>query len=233
LYSEVLPLGTIIGGICICFSKMVGHQRWQILFSIALQTACVGAMSTATIENNVQSIILTVIISFCTSMVILNSLVLVGFGIVDQNDIGTAAGIAGTSRLIFGAVAIAIFGNITNNRYATVIGPQVASSVERLGFPSTNLARLTAAARLNTAAAYAAVPGITPAVQAAATLANKQAYLAGAHLSYQVALAFGICGCIAAFFIPSVDRRKYTKKTVALQESDRKAIETKQAEVSA
>lgn len=212
---------------------MIGHQRWQILFAIALQTACVGAMSTATIDNPLQSIILTVFVSLCTSLVILNSLVLVGFGIEDQNDIGTAAGIAGTSRLIFGAVAIAIFSNITNNKYGQTLGSQVAANVQGLGFDPTNIARLAAAARLNTAAAFAAVPGITPAVQAAAVLANRQAYLGGAHQSYQIALAFGLCGCIAAFFIPSVDRRKYTKKTVAIQEADRKAIETKKLEVSA
>lgn len=45
-----------------------------------------------------------------------------------------------------------------------------------------------------------------------------------AHLSYEVALAFGFCGCIAALFIPSIDLRKYTKKTVALQEADGKAL---------
>jgi hypothetical protein len=86
LYSEVLPLGTIVGGILICFSKKIGHQRWQIFGAIALQTACVGAMSTSTIDNPAKSIILTFFISLCTSLVILNSLVLVGFGILHQDD---------------------------------------------------------------------------------------------------------------------------------------------------
>jgi hypothetical protein len=86
LYAEVLPLGTIIGGIIICFSKRIGHQRWQIFGAIALQTAAVGAMSTSSIENNVQSIVLTFFISLCTSLVILNSLVLIGFGILHQED---------------------------------------------------------------------------------------------------------------------------------------------------
>jgi hypothetical protein len=92
------------------------------------------------------------------------------------------------------------------------------------------MAALVAAARLGTPAAYEAVDGLTPEVQAAAALGNQQAYLSGAHLSYQVALAFGLCGCIAALFIPSIDSRKYTKKTVALQEADRKAVEAKKVE---
>ncbi|KAF7554378.1 hypothetical protein G7Z17_g2973 [Cylindrodendrum hubeiense] len=160
-------------------------------------------------------------------LVMLNCFVLVGFGIVDQNDIGTAAGLAGTARLIAGAIAVAIFGNVTNGRYATALPVRVPEEISGLGFDNENLAALVAAARLNTAAAYAAVPGITSEIQAAASRGNQLAYLDGAHLSYLIAMAFGIVGCIAAFWIPSIDRRKYTKKTVALQEQDRKMLQEK------
>jgi hypothetical protein len=109
---------------------------------------------------------------------------------------------------------------------------EVRNAVESYNFPEGNIAKLAAAAKLGTAAAFKAVPGITPQIQAAAVLGNRRAYLDGAHLSYQVALAFGLCGCIAALFIPSIDRRKYTDKTVALQEADRKAIYEKKGELA-
>ncbi|KAF2005813.1 MFS general substrate transporter [Amniculicola lignicola CBS 123094] len=227
LYAEVLPLGSVIGGFVVAFSKKIGYQRWQIMGAVALQTACVGAMSTATIDNPVKSIILTFLISLCTSINLLNGMVLVGFGIVFQEDIGTAAGLAGTSRLLAGSIAIAIFSNVTNNKYTTTLPESVRSNVASFGLPSATLTKLIAAARLNTAAAYKLVPGITPAIQAAATLGNKEAYLTGAHLSYQVALAFGLCGVIAAFFIPSVDKRKYTNRTHAVQQKDREVINEK------
>lgn len=140
---------------------------------------------------------------------------------------GTAAGLAGTSRLLAGAVATAIFSNVTNNKYGTVLPNRVRESVASFNLPAATLTKLIAAAKLNTAAAYKAVPDITPAIQAAAKLANKESYLEGAHLSYQVALAFGLLGVIAAFFIPSVDERKYTERTVAVQQKDRKALEEK------
>lgn len=196
-----------------------------MLGAIALQTACVGAMSTASIDSPAKSAILTVIISFTTSVVILNGMVLVGFGIVNQDDIGTAAGLAGTSRLIFGGVAIAIFANVTNNKYAPTLPSQVATSVAAHNFPSASIPDLLEAVSIGTADAFEKVPGITTRVMNAAILANKEAYLTSAHLSYKVALAYGLCGCIAASFIPSIDRRKYTEKTVALQEADRKALE--------
>jgi hypothetical protein len=232
LYAEVLPLGTIIGGIIVACSKYIGHQRWQLVFAVALQTACVGAMSTATLDNPTKSIILTCIISLTTSVNLLNGMVLVGFGIVYQEDIGTAAGLAGTSRLLAGAVATAIFGNVTNQKYATTLPAAVRDNVASFNLSTEVLAKLTAAAKLGTAAAYKAVPGITPAIQAAASLGNKQAYLTGAHLSYQVALAFGLVGVVAAFFIPTVDRRKYTKRTVAVQQKDRQALHEKKLDVS-
>lgn len=37
LYSEALPLGTIIGGIIVAFSRYIGHQRWVVMFAVALQ----------------------------------------------------------------------------------------------------------------------------------------------------------------------------------------------------
>lgn len=163
----------------------------------------------------------------CTSLVILNCLVIIGFGILNQDDIGTAAGLAGTTRLLFGAIATAIFSNVTNGKYASTLPGAVKSNIQGLGFNAANLAKLAVAAKLNTAAAYKAVPGITPQVKAAAVLANREAYLTGAHLSYQVALAFGPLGCIGAIFIPSIDQRKYTKNTVALQEADRRVLEEK------
>jgi Fungal trichothecene efflux pump (TRI12) len=207
-------------------SKKIGHQRWQILFIIALQTASAGAMSTATLDNPVKSIILTCIISACTSAVICNCLIIVGFGIVYQEDIGSASGIAGTSRLLFGAVATAIFSNVTTNKYKTELPGQIADGIKGLGFTGSVASLVKAAI----AGSYVGVAGLTPAVQAATVLANKQAYIKGAHESYLIALAFGLVGCICAFFIPSIDTRKFTKKTVALQESDRKQVELKRKE---
>ena len=61
-------------------------------------------------------------------------------------------------------------------------------------------------------------------------MANQEAYLEGAHLSYLVALAFGCIAVIAALFIPSIDERKWNKMTVAVQESDRKKMQEQKNE---
>jgi hypothetical protein len=126
-----------------------------------------------------------------------------------------------------GAVAVAIFSNITNNKYGNQLLGTVTNRVQGLGFPSESLSALAAAARLNTPAAYAAVEGATPEIIAAATYANKEAYLEGARLAYQVALAFGLVGCICAWFIPSIDQRKLNTRTVAVQQKDAQHLQEK------
>lgn len=131
---------------------------------------------------------------------------------------------------MFGAVAVAIFSNVTNNRYASSLVGAVRREVEGLGFPSDRLAELAAAAQVGTPEAYDAVNGATDAIQAAATVGNQKAYLTGARLAYQVALAFGLLGCIAALFIPSIDKRKLNNRTVALQEKDLQNLEDKKAD---
>jgi hypothetical protein len=116
---------------------------------------------------------------------------------------------------------------VTNNKYAASLPKQITSAVSKFDLSAADLKQLIAAAKLGTAAAYKAVPGITPQIIAAAALGNKKAYLQGAHLSYEVAVAFGVLGCIAALFVKTIDTRKYTKNTVALQEADRKALKEK------
>lgn len=126
-----------------------------------------------------------------------------------------------------GAIATAIFSNITNNKYATSLVGRVTANIQGLDFPAANVKKLAAAAKLGTAAAFKAVPGINPKVQAAAVLGNKEAYLDGAHLAFQVALAFGLVATICAVFIPDIDERKYTDNTVAVQDADFKELQAK------
>ncbi|KAH6670783.1 fungal trichothecene efflux pump [Halenospora varia] len=230
LYGECIPLGSMIGGVMIMISQRIGHQRWQIVFWVCVQTACVGTLSTSTPETPIRSIILIVIVAISVAPAQLVTIVMLCFGLENQNDIGVASGLAGTTRLLFGAVATAIFSNITNNKYASSLPSQVSRAVTPLGFPSSSLSKLAVAAKLNTAKAYSSVPGVTPAIKAAATHANKLAYLEGTHLSFLVAMAFGFVACVAAYFTVSIDKRKFTKKTMAVVEKDRGRLEERKRE---
>jgi len=104
----------------------------------------------------------------------------------------------------------------------------VSRAATPLGYPATNMTKLATAARAGTAAAYQAVPGLTPVIRVAAVRANKLAYLNGARLVFYVAVGFGIVACIAAVFTVSIDRRKYTKNTMAVLENENRKISEKE-----
>lgn len=111
-------------------------------------------------------------------------------------------GLAGTFRLLGGAIATAIYTAIMTNRFNEVIVGRIGQVADNYGVDSV---ALLAAAKVNTAAAYARVPGISDAVKAAAALAVKLSYVSAFKLVYLVAIAFGGLSIIAAFCTISTD----------------------------
>lgn len=67
-------------------SHYVGHQRWQIVFWVCVQTACVGALSSSTLDNPTRSIVLVVIVAISVAPAQLITIVMLCFGLEDQND---------------------------------------------------------------------------------------------------------------------------------------------------
>ncbi|EHL01082.1 putative HC-toxin efflux carrier TOXA [Glarea lozoyensis 74030] len=121
-------------------------------------------------------------------------------------------GLAGTFRLLGGAIATAIYSAILTQTFNDSIVGKVRNAISQTGFPQSSEAALLAATRLNTPAFYATVPGMNAAVRAAAELAYKLA------LVFLVAIAFGVAATVAAFFTVSTDvRTKTNKRAVVLR----------------
>lgn len=79
---------------------------------------------------------------------------------------------------------------------------------------------------MNTAAAYKAIPDITPAVQAAAGLAYKKAYAHAFSVTYLVAIAFGVTAMVAAFFTEDIKKeKKNNSRAVRLENEKAKSEE--------
>jgi hypothetical protein len=86
-------------------------------------------------------------------------------------------------------------------------------------FPA--MSALMKAAAANTAAAYAAVPGITAEVVAATQMAVKQAYVQAYRTTYLSALGFGGAAIVAALFTKTVDLRMKNDKRIVRLENEK------------
>ena len=149
----------------------------------------------------------------------------------NEFDSGIAVGLAGTFRLLGGSIATAIYTSIVNNEFASSLPGKLSGEVEGLGFPSSSMDQLLAASAANTAAAYAAVPGISQPVIAAASLAVKQAYVAAFRTTYLAAIGFGGAAIVAAFFTENIDRKMKNSNRAVRLENESKVEESKQIDV--
>lgn len=131
---------------------------------------------------------------------------------------GVAIGVASTFRLLGGAIATAIYTAILTNQFAAKLPTEIMKVVKGTGFDMTHIRNLIKAAAVDTAAAYKAVPGITPTIIKASDTGVQVAYTQSYQVVYLAALAFGVLGLICGVFSKSTDRAlKNASKAVLLE----------------
>jgi hypothetical protein len=126
--------------------------------------------------------------------------------IPDQADIGTAAGIAGSSRSAISTVASTIYSVVLASRSAAELGRQVPAAVTAAGLPASSVAGYMAAiAAGGTPKLLAGVQGLTPEILAAGAESYRWAYTEAYKTIFLVSLAFGGLTILANCFIPNID----------------------------
>ncbi|OBU00189.1 hypothetical protein VE01_01764 [Pseudogymnoascus verrucosus] len=221
LYAEMIPLGTTISAfITIFICANVGHERWQLVAFTIIQTALIGSLSTVGLDSKKQAIATIICLSSTVTPPQLMSFTMLSLGIDDQTDIGIAVGLAGTFRLLGGAIATAVYTAVINNGFSSAIAGDLESNLEVFGITpaSSTWPAFLKAAELNTAAAYKNIPGITQSIIDASGLAVKQAYVSAFSTTYLVAIAFGVMAIIASACTSSIDlKAKHSGKAVQLE----------------
>ena len=221
VYSNLVSFGTILAGwYTLGIMPWIKFERWQLIGCVLLQTALIGSLASVGIHDKVQAIVTVVLVSMCNLPPSPLSFSMVSLHLSDQTDIGVAVGLISTFRLLGGAVATAIYTAIQTTRYDELLPGEVTSAAEASGFTGSVSALITAA-KTNTAAAYAKVPGISNETVSATQLAVKEAAATSYHLVYLVAIAFGVLAISAAFTVKGVEDSSRTPLTAVHLENDR------------
>ncbi len=142
---------------------------------------------------------------------------------------GVSQGVLGTSRLIGGAIATAVYTAIQTNRYTDLLAPNVAAAAEAHGF-NGSMASLVAATANGTAAAYEAA-GATVPVMTEVIAAVKESYAESFQLVYKVAVAFGGLAVLVATTCKNIDVEKKSNERAVRLENEH--LETMGEKVSA
>ncbi|KAI9743989.1 MAG: hypothetical protein M1818_002723 [Claussenomyces sp. TS43310] len=190
--------GTVVGALSLALViAKLGHGRLVLVTVVASQTAVVGAMAAMNQHTLAGSVVLTTLAGLCVGCIQLVSITMIILRCPDQF-IGVAVGLAGTARLVGGAIATAIYTTVLSNKVAQVLPANVAQAALVLDFPQQDLGTLIAALLSDSPSALTQVPGATPAVIEAASAAVTNSYVQGFRLIFLITIAFGGTATLAA-----------------------------------
>lgn len=140
-----------------------------------------------------------------------------GIELLDQREIGTAIGAAGSIRSAISSVANAVYLTVLSNRLAETIPAVVPPALIAAGLPASSVpAFLTG---LSTGS-FTGVSGLTDAILATGNQAYKTASSQAYSTVFYSTIAFTGTAVIISFFAPNVDDKMTQDVAVTLQQRD-------------
>lgn len=164
-------------------------------------------MATCGPDTKSRAIGLLIMVCFFFGWAEAISLTLVTIAIHDQQEIGTAGGIAASIRSAIATITATIYTVILSTRSRTTIASQVPPAAIAAGLPASDVPALMKAFGVGTAQAFASVPGITPDILAVATRAYKEASADAYRTIFLASIAFSVVGAVCSLFIVNVEDR--------------------------
>lgn len=132
------------------------------------------------------------------------AITMVTLTVKNQNELGSASGVAGSIRFLISSVSATIYTVILSNRLATTIPATVGPAVIKAGLPANSTADFIAAFALGPTA-FEKIPGVTPTILAVGTRAYQIANASAYRTVFLSTIAFTGVAVIATLFLPNVD----------------------------
>jgi len=123
---------------------------------------------------------------------------------VKHSDLGLAVGLISTFRAAGGSIGDAVFAAILTGSVNSQLAPRIAEAAIAEGYKAADLELLIPAvieAAVGVPGAFATVPGVTPAIQAATLHAFREAYAYAFQRVFYATIPFSVMAFIAALFI--------------------------------
>ncbi|KIV81319.1 hypothetical protein PV11_03511 [Exophiala sideris] len=181
------------------FTK-IGPQRNALIAAFITMVAFVGGLTQTNPGNRPVAIACTVLSGFCIGF---SETLIILFAQVqrDAHMIGLTVGVLGFIRLVFGAVAQAVYLTILSNRLPGQLASKITRFALEAGIPQASLPAVFSALASTNPEALSKVQGITPAQVAAVVLGQSYGYAGAFSVVYWACFAFGCLGIIGTFFV--------------------------------
>lgn len=207
LYS-IVTIGYTGGLICGNFAAFYVGNKYGIIGSLLIGTPLVAA-SGADLLNFSLTAGLVVTGVFFIGMSEGIALTDCSFPLETQEEIGTAGGVCGTLRLLISNTAITVFSSTLSNRLTTTIPSNVIPAATHAGLSSSAIPSLISGLQGLTPLTSQHIPGLTPEITAAASVAWQTAYAQALKTVFLVTLAVSGPGLVCSFFLEQDDKKKF------------------------
>lgn len=85
LYAELIPLGSVTSGLLLAFvCSKLGHERWQLVFLMTMETALIGSLASVGLNDRIQAICTIVFLSISVSLPQLMSFAIISLGLGEE-----------------------------------------------------------------------------------------------------------------------------------------------------
>ncbi|CAK7203070.1 hypothetical protein SEUCBS139899_005799 [Sporothrix eucalyptigena] len=224
-----ITIGEIIGG---TLAKHIGKFKYQLLTLITISTISLGAMTTCTPDTPKTAMGLVFLAS--TAVGWAESIVLPACNICieDQNEIGTATGIAGSLRSAISTVASTIYSVVLTARETTTLSTVVPAALSQAGLSTSSIeAYMAGVSAGDTSVELSKISGVTSEIIAIGTRAYQVAYADAYRTIFFTSIAFGGLALVVAMFVPNFDALLTNKVATQLNLSNKEANVTNNEKV--
>lgn len=212
--GALIVVGMVLGGL---LAEPIGKQKFQVIVAFACGGALIASCAVVSPDNKNTMIALLSIGIFFLGWNESVCLSCAGIELLDQREIGTAIGAAGSIRSAVSSVANSVYLSVLANRMGQTIPNEVPPAVIAAGLPAASVPKFLAGF---TTGSFANITGLTPEILATGTRAYKVAATQAYSTVFFTTLAFTGIGIILAFFNPNVDEKMTGDIAVTLHKTD-------------
>jgi cellobiose-specific phosphotransferase system component IIC len=220
LVGLLIVVGEIIGGFS---AKAIGHVKWQTTITIALGGIFFGCVATSTPDTKNQAAALVSMGVFFIGWAESLAITMVTLTAKNQNELGSASGVAGSIRFLISSVAATVYSVILKNRLTQTISSQVPAALAKAGLPSSSIPEFIAALAVGPTA-IANVTGVNPSITVIGFRAYQDASADAYRTVFLTTIAFSGVAIIATLFLPNVDHLLTGKVSTTLHKKDMKVV---------
>ncbi|OAA60363.1 Fungal trichothecene efflux pump [Niveomyces insectorum RCEF 264] len=201
--SSLIGLGIIAGqAIGGCAAKYIRHFKLQCTVTLILSGIFFACMATSDVDSKGRSSTIMALGVFFVGWAESLAITMITLSVENQQELGSAGGLAGSVRFLIVSIASTIYTVVLNNRLAKTVASEVPPALVNAGLPSASVPQFLAGL---TSGNMTGIPGLTPDITAAGTMAYKQANVDAFRTVFLVTIAFTGIAILASFLLPRVE----------------------------